>query len=216
MTGAASVRFGDASFELLAERVAWWAAADTVVAADLHWGKSQTFRALGVPVPGAELGVDLERLGQVLTRTGARRLLVVGDLVHAPQGVTEEVAAEVTAWRRRHPVSLVLVRGNHDRRVTRWPEGWGVECCDDVLREDRLAFVHDPDAAPPETWTVSGHIHPVVRVGRGRTSLRLPCFHVGARRLVLPAFSSFTGGVCLPRRVGDRVFAIAGAAVMQV
>jgi metallophosphoesterase superfamily enzyme len=56
-----------------------------------------------------------------------------------------------------------------------------------------------------------------VTVGaRGFHSLRLPCFHFGARVGVLPAFGEFTGSHALPREPGDRVFAIAERRVHEV
>jgi hypothetical protein len=51
--------------------------------------------------------------------------------------------------------------------------------------------------------------------GRG-DRLRLPCFHVGTQVGVLPAFSAFTGGLDVSRRPGERVFAVAGPAVVEV
>ena len=42
---------------------------------------------------------------------------------------------------------------------------------------------------------LAGHLHPVVRLnGPGRDSLRTPCFVVGERQIVLPAFGEFVGG----------------------
>jgi metallophosphoesterase superfamily enzyme len=69
----------------------------------------------------------------------------------------------------------------------------------------------------PEGYVLAGHVHPCVKVGaRGFDSLRLPCFHFGARVGVVPAFGEFTGSHALPREPGDRVFAIAEQRVHEV
>jgi metallophosphoesterase superfamily enzyme len=69
----------------------------------------------------------------------------------------------------------------------------------------------------PEGYVLAGHVHPCVRVGgHGFDSLRLPCFHFGARVGVLPAFGEFTGSHVLPREEGDRVFAITEQRVREV
>jgi DNA ligase-associated metallophosphoesterase len=218
LAGAASIDLASQRVALLPARAAWWPAEATVLVADLHWGKSQTFRALGVPVPCAELEEDLARLGAVVRDTGARRVVVLGDLVHAREGVTEEVIARVAAWRRTHPCAIVLVRGNHDRHVQRLPEAWGIEVVERPLRDGPFVFVHDPEDARgcADAYAFAGHVHPAVRVGRGRLSVRVPCFHVGVRRAVLPAFSTFTGGAALPRAPGDRVYGLVSDSVIDV
>lgn len=197
---------------LLPERALWWPAARTLVVADLHWGKTDTFHAFGIPVPGEVLADDLARLARAMDRTDAARVLVLGDLVHGRLLPTTVEA--VAAWRARRPARLTLVRGNHDRHAPVLPPAWAVEEVDGALREGPFAFVHAP--APGEAYTWAGHLHPVVTL-RGRADgLRLPCFHVGARAGVLPAFSAFTGGAAVRAAPGDRLYAIAEDTVVEL
>ena len=85
-----------------------------------------------------------------------------------------------------------------------------------LLREGGLALCHHPTPRD-DGFVVAGHLHPCVSVhGRARERLRLPCFHLGAQVLVLPAFGSFTGMHPVRHIDGDRVFAIAGDAVHEV
>ncbi len=215
------------SLRLMPERTVHWEETRTLLVADLHWGKSQAFRALGVPVPGHELDADLGRLGRALERSGAARLVILGDLVHAREGLTDEVVAQVTAWRRTFPMPALLVRGNHDRHVRELPADWEIETVPGVRREGPFAWVHDPEPPRPaerdaasapgrDAYTLCGHLHPAARLGRGRGALRLPAFHFGVDLGVLPSFGSFTGGAVLPRRPGDRVYAIAGDEVIAL
>jgi metallophosphoesterase superfamily enzyme len=56
---------------------------------------------------------------------------------------------------------------------------------------------------------VCGHIHPGVALkGGGRQMLTLPCFHFGAKQVIIPAFGKFTGKVCVKNVRGDKVFAV--------
>lgn len=198
------------TLRLLPERAAFWQEARTLLVADLHWGKSQTFRALGMPVPGDALEDDLARLRRALERTDAARLVVLGDLIHAREGVTPDVTERVGAWRRAHPVPALLVRGNHDRHVPELPAEWRIGTVAGVCTDGPFRFVHDPDRhRDADGYVLAGHIHPAARVGRGRTALRVPAFHFGEEVGVLPAFGSFTGGTVLPRRPTDRVYGIA-------
>jgi metallophosphoesterase superfamily enzyme len=59
-------------------------------------------------------------------------------------------------------------------------------------------------------------VHPLVAIRGRRDSLELPCFWLGRRCGVLPAFSAFTGGVCVARAEGERVFAVADSRVFEI
>lgn len=207
------IRVGPHEVELLAERAMYWRAAGTLVVADLHWGKEQTFHAYGIPVPLGALEDDLARLDAALARTGAGRLLVLGDLVHG--ALATSVIEVVARWRERTRLPMVLVRGNHDRHVPTLPPAWDIADHAGVLREDGYAFAHAPEPVSG-AYTWAGHLHPMFRLrGRGDT-LRLPCFHIGLEVGVLPAFGSFTGGVLARCVRGDRVFVVAGDALVSV
>lgn len=211
------VRVADTEVDLLAERAVHWPEAATLLVADLHWGKGETFRGAGLPVPRGELADDLGRLGRALRRTGARRLVVLGDLVHGRIGVTDDVVATVTAWRREWRGSFLLVRGNHDRHLPEVPEGWGIEAVEGVVREGPFAFCHHPTEIEG-FYAWSGHVHPTVRLGGRADGLRLPCFRLGRRSGVLPAFGTFTGGPSVRgfTRGDERLFAVAGDRVIAV
>ena len=63
-------------------------------------------------------------------------------------------------------------------------------------------FRHEPQPGEA-TGEVAGHLHPMARVsGRGRT-VRRRCFASDRRRIVLPAFGVYAGGL----NVRDRAFA---------
>ncbi len=195
------------------DRTLVWPRARTLILADPHFGKADTFRAAGVPVPG---GADaaLARLAAALDDTGADRLVVLGDFWHARAGRTPAVAEELAAWRAARPALRVeLVRGNHDRAGPP-PPGWGGWV--DRLADPPFVFAHVPGPAA-DGYVLAGHLHPgVALAGRGRDRLRLPCFWFGPRVGVVPAFARFTGVAPVPARPGDRVFAVAATDVIEV
>lgn len=200
--------------ELRPDRSLFWPANSTLVVSDLHWGKVQTFQKAGIPMPGGLLERDLERLDLALEETQARRLLVLGDLVHAKEGITPGLVRRIAAWRAARPIPLVLVRGNHDRRSGALPESWQIQEVE-FLQEGPFYFQHEP-AEEGEYFGWAGHVHPACLLKGRADSLRLPCFAVGIRQGILPAFSEFTGGVTPPRLLGLRLFAVTGTRVMEV
>ncbi|HYG62842.1 MAG TPA: DEAD/DEAH box helicase, partial [Thermoanaerobaculia bacterium] len=68
---------------LLPERALLWERRATLVVADAHLGKAAAFRAAAIPLPGGTTTEALGRLAAALSRTGARRLLLLGDFFHA-------------------------------------------------------------------------------------------------------------------------------------
>ena len=49
--------------------------------------------------------------------------------------------------------------------------------------------------------------------GRGRDSLRMPCFVVEAQQAIVPAFGEFTGGWMVDAERGQRLYPVGGGVV---
>jgi DNA ligase-associated metallophosphoesterase len=203
---------------LLPERAAYWPARKSLFVADFHLGKAATFRRAGIPLPPGTTSENVERLGRAIDKTGATRVVFLGDFLHAKEGRAESTFGRFTAWRgERAKVELTIVRGNHDKKAGDPPEEWGVRCIEAGERLGPFVLNHEPGVSR-EGYALAGHIHPAVRLSscEGDESLRLPCFWFGARYGVLPAFGAFTGTAeVLPKR-GDQVFVIAEEEVVKV
>jgi len=202
---------------LLAERAAYWERTQTLLVADPHFGKAAAFRAAGVPVPRGTTTASLARLDAALERTGAARIVFLGDFLHAREGREAETTRVVGEWRNRHgSIDMVLVRGNHDKRAGDPGPEIDIRSVDAPLTEPPFVFTHKP-AVSDDGYVICGHVHPAARLtGPGRETVRLPCFWARPRTLVLPAFGEFTGVAEIEVQPGDRVWVIADAAVMNV
>ncbi len=243
--GGLDVALGGVATRLLARRALWWPGEATLFVADVHLGKAETFRALGVPVPAGPTAATLRRLGELVDDCRARRLVVLGDLLHARPAQAPATVDALRAWRRgRTALHCVLVRGNHDGRAGDPPPDLGIDVVDAPSPLGPFALCHEPagdagwgggDGAGTSAGTsegavagtgevgrafgyrLAGHVHPAVRLrGRAGDSARLACFAVGARETVLPAFGDFTGGWTVSRAAAARLYAIAGTRVFEV
>lgn len=195
---------------LLPERAALWRRRETLLVADPHFGKAATFRAAGIPVPGGTTRAGLARLDTLLARTAARRVIFLGDFLHARAGRAPDTLAAVTSWAASRPeLELLLVRGNHDRHAGDPPCETRVRCVDAPLVEAPFVLAHHP-CDSVDGYLLAGHLHPGVSlVGRARQHERLPCFWFRTGHAVLPAFGDFTGLATIDPAPGDRVYAIA-------
>jgi uncharacterized protein len=196
---------------LHADRALYWPGGAALFVADVHLGKAAAFRAGGVPLPRGGTLADLARLSALLEATGAQRLVILGDFLHAAAGRVAALDRVFVEWRQRHAtVAMDLVRGNHDERAGDPPAAWNVCVVAQPHAMPPFLACHVP-SAPRSGYALCGHVHPGVCIaGRGQQTERVPCFVLGARRAILPAFGGFTGLALRSHGPGDRVVAIAG------
>jgi DNA ligase-associated metallophosphoesterase len=211
----AAVEVAGEALTLLPERAVYWERRKTLLLADPHFGKAATFRANRIPVPEGSLQADLTRLTLALERTNAETLVVLGDLLHTAKGRDRETLDTVCGWREAHPdVQIVLVRGNHDRHAGDPPDEWHMTCVDAPYTILPFIFTHHPVEAQTG-YVLAGHIHPLAQIaGKGKQLVKLPCFWFGQRCGILPAFGSFIDGSAVQPAPQDRIFVIAGEAVL--
>ena len=209
-----TILVGGRPLTLLPEKAAFIAASGTLLVADAHFGKAVSFRALGVPVPRGTTSETLAGLSALVARTGARRIVFLGDFLHSARAHAPATLAAVAAWRDAHrALELVLVRGNHDDRAGDPPAALGIRVVDEPLAQDGFALCHHPRRRPGE-YVLAGHLHPCVGLGsRGWDHLRLPCFWFGDDVGVLPAFGAFTGMHPIRAGAADRVYAVGDGVV---
>jgi DNA ligase-associated metallophosphoesterase len=216
--GAAAITVAGEPVLLLPHRAAFWSAARTLLVADLHLDKCEVMRARGLPIPRALLDEQIARLDAAVRATQAQRVLVVGDLLHAPAGLTGPMVECFAAWRAAIPIDMAIVPGNHDRALSRVADAWRIAVLASPYVEGPFAFVHDPEhrQSRSRVFHWCGHVHPAVVLRRAGDSMKLPCFHLTARFGLLPAFSTFTAGGPVRRDRSDRVFGIADGQVIEV
>ncbi len=164
-------------------------------------------------VPAGSSGTDFERLAALVERYQADQLWILGDLFHSRPSA--ELVDAFIAWRRRLPVSrLLLVEGNHDRYMIAAAD-WQMDLID-ALQVEGIHLKHEPQEDNGQA-EIAGHIHPSCRIYGGRAdSLRAPVFWLRGKRLVLPAFGSFTGGYTIKPRRGERLFAVGPESVVEL
>lgn len=208
------VEVAGAELWLLADKAAYYPAFRALLIADAHFGKAAAYRKLGQPVPHGTTQSNLQRLDDLLSDYPCDHLIFLGDFLHAPGSHAPGTLAALLEWRaRHHDLAITLIRGNHDKRAGDPPLALAFKVVAEPLVLGPFALQHEPDPHP-EHFVLAGHVHPVFRLyGKGRQSLRLPCFYLRERLMLLPAFGAFTGGMDIKPGVEDRVFVVGDGAV---
>ena len=179
-----------------------WPAQELLAVADLHLEKGSSFARRGQLLPPYDTAATLERLQRLVQALRPRRLVLLGDSFHDPEGHLRLAAPD----RQRLAAlaaacELVWIEGNHDRGAR--PAGLGR--CLAELRLAPLAFRHEAAARPP-AGEVSGHYHPKARIRVSTGSASARCFLFDRQRLILPAFGAYTGGLDVRDRAIARLF----------
>lgn len=200
---------------LLPERVIYWEEQRAFLLADLHLGKAGHFRRHGIPISGETQQQDLDRLCDLLDRLNPAAVYFLGDLFHS------EYNREWEAFAQRidsYQTDFYLVKGNHDLLSTKHYDAAGLQLIPETLELGPFTLRHEPtETSLPGSFSFAGHLHPGIRLaGGGRQSLRLPCFWLGSRQLILPAFGSFTGLYIVQPAPADQVFVIADQRVIPI
>ncbi len=170
-----------------------WPAQHLLAVADLHLAKGAAFAARGQLLPPYDSAVTLERLAALLRRWRPQTVLALGDSFHDREGAGRLGAGErARLGRIAAATRLVWIAGNHDPAP---PEGLAGESAVEFATGP-LRFRHRAlSRAETGHGEVSGHFHPKATVPVAGTGLSRPCFLADARRVLLPAFGAYTGGL---------------------
>lgn len=219
------IEYAGLALELMPSGAVWSPEKEVLWVADVHLGKASSYRRLGQPVPRGTTTETLNRLSQDIAKRPSKQLIVLGDFLHGP--LVHQSASTLSAvgtWRRQHKdLVMTLIRGNHDDRAGDPPADLGIEVVDEPFLFESIGCCHDDQAASTALsatgarFAMSGHLHPVtILQGKARERLRLACFVVGDKRLVLPAYGAFTGGHPYTPAASESLYVIAGQSVLKL
>lgn len=168
-----------------------WPAAGLLAVSDLHLEKGSAFARRGMLLPPWDTQATLDRLAALLRRWQPRIVVALGDSFHDRDGAGRLPANEMarlngmTEGRR-----FVWVLGNHDPVPSAGVGGESV----DTFSAGPFTFRHEA-VAGSVAGEIVGHHHPKAVVPARGGSVSRPCFVTDARRVMLPAFGAYTGGL---------------------
>lgn len=168
----------------------YWPAEETLVVSDLHLGKGRVLAAKGRGfLPPYDTSDTLSRLREVIERSGARRVISLGDSFdHADIGMAPEDLRRLEELMQGR--EWIWVLGNHDSALPHLLQGRQLV----EFKLGTLTFRHEAESLP-EAGEVSGHFHPKVAIRLRGRRIRGKCFLRDKRRMVMPAFGTYTGGL---------------------
>ena len=183
--------FADETFHATADGALYWPSQEALLVADLHLEKASWFARLGQFLPPYDSQATLSALAEVFERSGAARLYCLGDSFHDRFGCDRLPANArelLTALTSR--LDWTWIVGNHD-------PGFADHCGGRIEDEVEVAGIilrHEAVRGEPRP-EISGHFHPKLRLHLKGRHVSRRCFVKAARKIIMPAFGSLTGGL---------------------
>ena len=168
----------------------FWPATGLLAVSDLHLEKGSSYARHGQLLPPWDTHATLDRLTLLLRRWRPRLVVALGDSFHdaegagrLPHGELARLNAMTGSYR------FIWVQGNHDPTP---PHGIGGEWVETFVTTT-LVFRHQ--ALASASGEICGHHHPKAAIPARGGSVSRPCFVTDSRRVMMPAFGAYTGGL---------------------
>jgi uncharacterized protein len=174
-----------------------------LLVADLHLEKGTSLAKRGVHLPPYDTRESLRQLAAVIAATSPQRLIFLGDSFHdgaARERIDDADLISLQAITSR--TETVWITGNHDPK----PPGDVGGTITHSVALGPLTLRHEPRPLADGEIEISGHLHPAASVESRGQRIRCRCFIADHRRLIMPAFGSYTGALGISSEAFDGLF----------
>ena len=166
-----------------------------LVFSDLHLEKGRAM-AGHTPLPEMDTDTTLAAMQAAIARDNPDRIVFLGDSFHR-----SHMAASLPD-RHRDALNVMLsgrqgiwITGNHDPDLPDFLSG----SVHHELTLGNVIFRHEAGVLPRKKTAklieISGHFHPKARLATRARRITGRCFMASDRRLIMPAFGAYTGGL---------------------
>jgi DNA ligase-associated metallophosphoesterase len=163
-----------------------------LLVADLHFEKGSSFLSRGLHIPPYDTRSTLTLLEAAVSRFNPCCLIALGDSFHdcnAAERIDAEDLRRIRNLSSR--LDVCWLTGNHDPEL---PPGLGGRIAAQICLGP-LTLRHLPKSRLDSEIEIAGHLHPVASISRRGRRLTSRSFVADARRLIMPAFGAYTGGL---------------------
>jgi hypothetical protein len=174
----------------------WWPAERLLAFADLHFEKGTSYAKHGKLLPPYDTRDTLLRMTAEIDRLDPETVVCLGDSFHdlgawARMNAEDAGLIAALAHRRR----WIWIAGNHDATMSRAELPAALPGAVEEEYERRGLVLRHRANGGASAGEVSGHFHPKVSVHASGKVVVCRAFIEDGRRLVLPAFGAYAGGL---------------------
>ncbi len=169
----------------------YWPGEKSLLVADLHLEKGSSLAARGQMLPPYDTRDTLLKLAEAIDRYEPARVIALGDSLHDVKAADRISSEDLQILQMlQEDRQWLWVTGNHDPKIATRIGGVSVPEVD----LEGLTLRHAPRNGRI-THEIAGHLHPAAKLSMYGHTIRRPCFIGNGRRLIIPAFGTFTGGL---------------------
>ncbi len=180
----------------------FWPETGLLAVSDMHLEKGSSQARKGSLLPPWDTHMTLDRLTLMLRKWKPRIVVALGDSFHdrdavgrLPKAQLDRLSAITSEYR------FIWVLGNHDPHP---PNGIGGLFLEEFVTHPIL-FRHEA-IARADPGEIVGHHHPKASIPARGCNVSRPCFVSDTRRLMMPAFGAYTGGLDVRDQAIARLF----------
>ena len=175
----------------------------TLLVADLHLEKGTSLAQRGVHLPPYDTRQSLAQLGDALRATTPQRLIFLGDSFHDGEARGRIDASDLDVLQTlTSSVETIWITGNHDPSPPQDVGGTIVS----AVALGPVTLRHLPKQLSASELEIAGHLHPAAAVHARGHRIRCRCFIADGRRIIMPAFGSYTGALSVRSEAFDGLF----------
>ena len=173
----------------------WVVEQRTLIASDLHLEKGSAFAVRGQMLPPYDSPATLAKLEAEIAELDPAQVVLLGDSFHDSQAIGRLTGADHERLSRMaQGRDWIWLEGNHDLKALAGALDALTGAVVTTLDIGALRLIHEPQPGE-QPGEIAGHLHPAARVAAYGRGVRRPCFVTDGRRLIMPAFGAFTGGL---------------------
>ena len=182
------IKFQNYQIQLLPSGALFIPQLNILVCADLHLGKGLLLQEEGVPIAPSIDQQTVEKLTIDIVTYQPHFCIICGDLIHAYCKQIPSCLSWFESQLAGFDIQFILTLGNHDSKKIA-PLLKQIKCVPTYQVAD-LTFSHYLSQNQP---TISGHIHPGVKIKKGRIIRTYKAFLVDSFNIVCPSYGYYTG-----------------------
>lgn len=174
-----------------------------LLVADLHLEKGSSLARRGVHLPPYDTRESILQLSAAIASARPRRLIFLGDSFHDGEARERIDASDLAALRSLVAgLETIWITGNHDPSPP--PDIGGTIAAEVSLGPVTLR--HAPRALAQGEMEIAGHLHPAAAIDQRGHRIRCRCFIADERRIIMPAFGSYTGALSVRAEAFEGLF----------
>ena len=161
---------------------------DALVVADLHLGKGVLLQEAGVPLMNQIDYQTVEKLKNDLRKFNPKLCIICGDLIHA---MSPRIIDQLLWFEKELDpfiTEFIVTIGNHDS--TQLSKNVHRLKCHATFLLDNIYYSHYEIEGKP---SISGHIHPGIKVNKGRIRKYFKSFIKDDLNITCPSYGRHTG-----------------------